>query len=74
MPRVSGRTIRVEIMDEAMAAVLRRKTGAARLQIASDLFSSARRMLLNHVRSTHPGWSEERVVQEVSQRLSGRAV
>lgn len=71
---MSRRAIRVEVMDEAMAAVIRQKTGAARLQIASSLFSSARRMLLNHMRSKHPDWSEDRIAQEVARRLSGGAV
>lgn len=71
---MSRRAIRVEVMDEAMAVVLRQKTGAARLQMASDLFSSARSMLLNHMRSTHPDWSEDRILREVTRRLSGGAI
>jgi hypothetical protein len=71
---MSRRAIHIEVMDEAMAIVLRQKTGAARLQIASGLFSSARRMLLNHVRSTHPDWGEDEVLREVARRLSGGAI
>jgi hypothetical protein len=67
------RPIRVEVVDDAVAAVLRDKTGAERLRIASGLFSSARRMLISHLRSMHPDWCEEQIVREAARRLSGGA-
>jgi hypothetical protein len=54
--------------------VLRLKTGAERLAIASRMFSSARRMLLNHLRSEHPEWDERELDQEAARRLSHGAV
>jgi hypothetical protein len=65
---------RIEVVSEDMAAVLRRKTGAERLAIASRLFSSARRMLLNHLRSEHPEWNERELEREAARRLSHGAV
>ena len=63
-----------EIVDEEVAAVLRQKTGAERLEIASRMFGSARRMLMNHLRSEHPDWDEDQVVKEAARRLSHGAV
>jgi hypothetical protein len=60
----------IEIMSEEMAAVLRRKTGAERLRIASRMFVSAREMLLNHLRAEHPAWEESRIHREAARRLS----
>ncbi len=65
---------RIEIVSEEMATVLRQKTGAERLAIASRMFSSARRMLISHLRSEHPEWSEREIEQEASLRLSHGAV
>ncbi|HZF12289.1 MAG TPA: hypothetical protein VFE33_26170 [Thermoanaerobaculia bacterium] len=59
-----------EVVDDEMAAVLRTKTGAERLAIASDMYESARRMLLSHLAAEHPDWSEEQVTREAARRLS----
>ena len=61
---------RIEVIDEEMAAALRQKTGAERLEIASRMFSSARRMLMNHLRSTHPDWDLRQIEREAARRLS----
>jgi hypothetical protein len=60
----------IEVVDEALAAVLRQKTGADRLRIASGLFASARRMLTSLLRADHPDWDEHRLTREVARRLS----
>jgi hypothetical protein len=65
---------RIEMVDDAMAEVFRAKTGAERLRIASDLFVFARRMLLSHLRTQHPDWSDERINREAARRLSHGAV
>ena len=43
-----------EMIDEEMAAVLRQKTGAERLEIAFGMIRSARTMLECHFRIQHP--------------------
>jgi hypothetical protein len=63
-----------EMVDDEMARILREKTGAERLKIASDMFASARRMLASHLRSEHPDWSEEQIQREVARRISHGAV
>lgn len=60
----------IEVVDDALARVYAMKTGAERLAIASGMFRSAREMLLSHLRTTHPDWSEKRVHREVARRLS----
>ncbi|MCB1033225.1 MAG: hypothetical protein KDD47_05265 [Acidobacteria bacterium] len=64
----------VEVVDDDMARVLRSKTGAERLTIAFGMFTSARRMLLSHLRASHPGWSHDEILREVARRLSHGAV
>lgn len=64
----------IEVVDDAMAEVLRRKTGEERLKIAFGLWSSARRMLLAYLRSEHPDWSEAQINCEAARRLSHGAV
>jgi hypothetical protein len=61
---------RFEMIDEDMAAVLRQKTGAERLEIAFGMFRSARAMIVNHLRSKHPDWDEAHIQQEASRRIS----
>lgn len=61
-----------EFVSDEMAAVLREKTGAERLEIAFGMIRSARTMLENSLRSQHPGWSEEQVQLEVSRRIAAR--
>lgn len=62
--------LRIEVIDEEMATTLRLKSGAERLAIASRMFSSARRMLLSHLRSVHPEWDQRQIEQEAARRLS----
>lgn len=62
------------MVDPEMARVLRAKTGAERLQIASDMFASARRMLASHLAAEHPDWDEARIQSETSRRISHGAV
>jgi hypothetical protein len=64
----------IEVMDDEIAKVIRTKTGAERLRIASGMYSSARRMLINYLRAEHPDWEEQRVIREAARRLSHGAV
>lgn len=63
-----------ECVDDVMAEILRKKTGAERLKIAFGMFSSARRMLLAYLRAENPDWTEEQVNREAARRLSHGAV
>jgi hypothetical protein len=57
---------RMEIIDPAMVAVLRRTTPAERLAIANGMWRSARDMIRNLLRAEHPDWSQEMVAQETA--------
>ena len=46
-------------------AILRAMTGGQRLQLAEQLYWSARKLTAAGVRQRHPDWSEERVIAEV---------
>lgn len=60
----------IEMVEDDMAGVLRQKTGAQRLRIASGMYASARGMLSAHLKSLHPDWPLPRVNSEVARRLS----
>jgi hypothetical protein len=64
----------IEVVDDQMAEVLRDKTRAERIRIGFNLWTSARNMLMAHLKSTHPEWNEDRVNREVAGRLSRGAV
>lgn len=64
----------IEVVDDAVAEILRRKTPAERVQIGLRMWTSARDMLTAHLKSSHPEWSIERVAREVARRLSHGAV
>ncbi len=64
----------IEVVDDVMAQVLRGKTGAERLAIASGLFASARRMLISMLRAEHPDWDDHQVNREAARRFSHGAI
>jgi hypothetical protein len=64
----------IEVVDDKVADILRRKTPGERIQIACDLWVSVQRMLITHLRQTHPEWDSKKVEQEVARRLSHGAV
>lgn len=59
-----------DLPDSDSVRMLRAKSGPERLRIASGMYASARRMLLAHLRSQNPGWTDERVQAEASRRLA----
>ncbi len=60
----------IEVMDECMVEVLRRKTPAQRLAIGHGMWDMARSMLTGHVKHQHPDWRPEQVQAEVAARMS----
>lgn len=61
---------KLEIVDQDMAAVLRQKSGAERLEIAFGMIRSARAMIVHHLRSKHQDWDEATIQQEASRRIA----
>lgn len=59
-----------EMLDDAMAAVLRQKTEVERLRIAARMWKSARVMLRGVIIAEHPDWNETEVNREIARRIS----
>ncbi len=64
----------IEAVDDTMAEILRHKTPAERIRIGFALWTSARDMLMTHLKKTHPDWDNGRIEKEVARRLSHGAV
>jgi hypothetical protein len=64
----------IEVIDDAMAEVFRRKTPSERIQIGFNIWLSAQKMLLAHLKLIHPDWSINQVQAEVARRLSHGAL
>jgi len=64
----------IEVVDDEVAEVLRRKTPAERIKIGFDMWISARKMLIAHLTRSHPDWKTEKVHKEVARRLSRGSV
>lgn len=60
----------LEIIDAMMVDLLRKKTPAERLNMASGMWESARVMIRGVVRQEHPQWSDARINQEIARRIS----
>jgi hypothetical protein len=64
----------IEVMDDAMADVLRQKTEVERLQIAAQMWKSARVILRGVIVTEHPEWDDDQVNREIARRISHGAV
>jgi len=60
----------IEVLDEALAAVLRRKTPAEKVQMIAAAHRTARQLIRAGVRHQHPDWDDVRVEAEVLRRLT----
>lgn len=58
--------IRMEIVDEAIAAVLRGMTPAQRVEQVFQAGTLARMMMAAGVKNRHPDWSDREIRQEVA--------
>ena len=65
---------RFETISDEMAAVLRSKTAAERLQIAFGMWRLARAIVQGALRKDHPDWDDARIEREAARRLSHGAV
>ncbi|HUT61772.1 MAG TPA: hypothetical protein VNA25_28370 [Phycisphaerae bacterium] len=62
---------RIEVIDDAMVEVLRRKTPAERVQMALDANRLMRLRIAGHLQTIHPDWSESQIQGEVARRMLG---
>ncbi|MDP6439309.1 MAG: hypothetical protein QGH74_06725 [Candidatus Brocadiia bacterium] len=61
----------IEVVDDAMAEVLRQKMPAERMVMVGSAWRFARMWIEGAVRSQHGDWEEDRVAAEVRRRLNG---
>lgn len=59
----------IEVVDDAMAEVLRRKLPSERISIGFSIWTSAHDMLIAHLKSTHPDWGQKKAEHEAARRL-----
>ena len=64
---------RIEVIDDATAAMFRRFTPAERFAKIDEAYRSARWIILAGIRDRHPDWTEEQCQDEASRRISGDA-
>jgi hypothetical protein len=62
---------RIEVIDDQMAAVLRAKTFAERIEMIADANDTARLLAAAGIRHVHPTWTPEQVQLEVARRMLG---
>jgi hypothetical protein len=60
----------IEVVDEAVAAILRQKTPSQRIALAGSAHRTARAILTARIRSQHSDWSDEQVRDAVARRLT----
>ncbi len=61
----------IEVVDDAVAEVLRHKTVTQRLAMVFAAHRMARMLIEGSLRSTHPDWSEDQIRSQASRRLLG---
>jgi hypothetical protein len=64
----------VELLDEAIVEVLRRKTSAERVAMVFDAERTMRLLLEAHLRWQHPDWDAEQVAREIAWRRNRESV
>ncbi|MBI5232827.1 MAG: hypothetical protein HY880_00575 [Deltaproteobacteria bacterium] len=64
----------IEVLDDKVAWILKKKSHLERLKCAFDIWHSARLQIAFYIKSLHPEWDEEKVQKEVARRLSHGAV
>lgn len=72
-PGASSRALemeRIEVVDHALAAVLRAKPGMERLRLAHEAWELARERLAAFLSARHPEWDREEVGRQVAKRLA----
>ncbi len=64
---------RIELLDDAMVAVLRRKAPVERAAMIFAANRTVRLRLEGHLRSRHPEWDDQAVSAEIARRMSRAA-
>jgi hypothetical protein len=59
----------IEVVDDAVAEILRRKTPAERVQMALDANRLGRQLIAGHLHTIHPDWNDDQIQAEVARRM-----
>ena len=59
----------IEVLDDEVAEVLRRKTPAERVAMVFDCNRTMRLLIEGHLRTLHSDWNRERISAEVTRRM-----
>ena len=62
---------RIEVVDDDMADILRKKTPAQRIAMVGAAHRTARLIIEASVRRQHPDWDKQAISREVARRLLG---
>lgn len=60
----------IEVVDDAIAEVLRRKTPARRLAMIFAANRTMRAVIEGSIRQQHPDWDDDRIKREVARRMT----
>lgn len=60
----------IEVLDDAVAEALRRKTPAERVAMIFSCNRTMRLLLEGHFRGLHPDWDADRITTEIARRLN----
>ena len=61
----------IEVIDEELANVLRKKTPAERVEMIAAANRTARLLAAAGIRYQHPDWDESQVQREIIRRVCG---
>jgi len=61
---------RIEVVDPAVADILRRKTPAEKIKMTADCDRTMRRLLTNYLRGEFPNWDDDQIRSEVIRRMT----
>ena len=68
-PDTPKRRPHIELLDDAMVDVLRRKTKTERVAMIFAANRTMRLRLEGHLRTVHPGWGTPAITREIARRM-----
>jgi hypothetical protein len=60
----------IEVVDDAVAEILRHKTPAQRVRMMSEAHRTARLIVEGGLRTRHPDWNDQRIKSKVARRMT----
>jgi hypothetical protein len=71
---MAGKFQHIDVIDERVAEILRRKTDAERMASVDQMWCFARDMIRANLRREYPAWTEQELDRMTARRLSHGAV